>query len=286
MADKGLLGSVTGKLSGAGDSLGGALTKAMKTANMATTRGGLFEEASISKLLRGGKPKPAEIRLYKKKKDTREYDTIPCMFRPTEISISKGVSWGSAAKSTGKGKKDEDEAEDTVPKLNVPKRRFRGGHAAKIDLDLFFDTTDTGKDVRSITDKLFELVTIRKDTLSTSPMTPYCRFVWGKIVTFMAYVNDVKVKYTLFKPDGTPIRAEASISLEQAVDENKLSGQNPTSFSEARKLWVVTEGETLDWIAYQEYGDPAQWRHIAQTNNLMNPRDLRPGQLLKLTPLP
>ncbi len=282
MADKGLLGSVTDKLIGGGDMLGGALTKATKAANLATTRGGLFEEASISKMLRGGKPKPAEIRLYKKKKDSHEYDTIPCMFRPTEISISKGVSWGHAAK--GKGT-EAGEGEDTVPKLNVPKRRFRGGHAAKIDLDLFFDTTDTGKDVRSVTDKLFRLVTIRKDTLKTSPTTPYCRFVWGKIVTFMAYVTDVKVKYTLFKPDGTPIRAEASISLEQVVDENKLSGQNPTSFSEARKLWVVTEGETLDWIAYQEYGDPVHWRHIAQTNNLMNPKDLRPGQVLKLTPL-
>ncbi len=277
MADKGLLGSVSSKLGSLGDSASGPLSKAVKAANLATTRGGLFEESAISKLLRGGKPKPAELRLYKKKKDSKEYDTIPCMFRPTEISISKGARWGN-------GKKDE--AEDTVPKLNLPKRRFKGGEAAKLSLELFFDTTDTGQDVRSITDKLFTLVTIRKDTLKTSPRTPYCRFVWGKIISFMSVVTDVSVKYTLFLPDGTPVRAEASLSLEQALDELKLSSQNPTSYSDARKLWVVTEGETLDWIAYQEYGDSAQWRHIAQTNGLLNPKDLRPGQLLKLTPLP
>jgi len=62
--------------------------------------------------------------------------------------------------------------------------------------------------------------------------------------------------------------------------------QNPTTRTEARKIWVVHEGQTLDWIAYQEYGDPAYWRHIAETNNLANPMDLRPGQALKLTPLP
>ncbi len=49
---------------------------------------------------------------------------------------------------------------------------------------------------------------------------------------------------------------------------------------------MVHEGQTLDWIAYQEYGDPAYWRHIAETNDLANPKDLRPGQVLKLTPLP
>ncbi len=208
-----------------------------------------------------------------------EYETIPCMFRPTEISISKGARWGH-------GKKGEDEGNDTTPQRNVPIKRFKGGEAAKLKLDLFFDTTDTGEDVRGITDKLFKLVTIRKDTLKKSPKTPYCRFVWGKIISFMSVVTDVDVKYTLFLPDGTPIRAEASVSMEQALDEAKLSSQNPTSLSDARKLWVVTEGETLDWIAYQEYGNPAHWRHIAQTNNLLNPKELRPGQLLKLTPLP
>jgi hypothetical protein len=282
MADKGLLGSVSDKLSSAGDLFSSAKTKAMQKANMATTRGGMFEEASVTQALSGGKPKPAEIRLYKNKKDSKEYDTIPCMFRPTEISISKGVQWGGAGK-TGEGKEEE---EDVVPKRNVPVRRFKGGQAAKLDLDLFFDTTDTGKDVRAVTDKLFSLVMIRKETLKTTPRTPYCRFVWGKIVSFMSYVTDVKVKYTLFKPDGTPVRAEASLSLEQVVDETKLSGQNPTSFSDARKLWIVTEGETLDWIAYQEYGDPAHWRHIAHTNGLVNPKDLQPGQVLKLVPLP
>jgi hypothetical protein len=226
---------------------------------------------SVSGKAPGDKPQPAEIHLFKQQADTKEYDKIPCMFRPSELSISKGVRWGS---------------EKTLPQHNVPpSKSFSGGEAAKLPLSLFFDTTDTGKDVRSITDKLFTLVMIR-DVNEKPPSAPYCRFVWGKITSFMSVVTTVSVKYTLFLPDGTPVRAEASLSLEQALDEAKLTGQNPTSFSEARKLRVVTEGETLDWIAYQEYHDPAQWRHIAQTNDLLNPKDLRSGQLLKLTPLP
>lgn len=226
-------------------------------------------------------PAKAELRLYKKKSDTKEFDTISCIFRPNELSISKNAHWeGPTTTGARAGAQD-----DTLPMLNVPHKRFRGGEPAHMTLNLFFDTTDTGQDVRNYTDKLFTLTIIQKDTQKTSPKPPYCRFVWGKIVSFMAYVTDVNVRLTFFKPNGTPVRAEASVTLEQAMDEAVFPKQNPTSFSEANRVWVVVEGETLDWIAYEEYGDPSAWRHIAQTNNLLNPKDLRPGQILKLTPL-
>ena len=48
----------------------------------------------------------------------------------------------------------------------------------------------------------------------------------------------------------------------------------------------MREGESLSWIAYKEYGDPACWRHIAETNDIEDPLHLRTGQVLKLVPLP
>jgi nucleoid-associated protein YgaU len=103
----------------------------------------------------------------------------------------------------------------------------------------------------------------------------------------MSYVKKVEIDYTMFRADGTPLRAEVDLTLTE-YDLGWLSAipMNPTSMSEARKTWVVTEGQTLDWIAYQEYGNSIHWRHIAQVNHLTNPRDLRSGQILKLTPLP
>ena len=90
----------------------------------------------------------------------------------------------------------------------------------------------------------------------------------------------------MFTPGGKPIQAEVTLRLvEQDMGWRNLLPINPTSRSEARKTWRVTEGETLDWIAFQEYGDSAQWRHIAKVNKLLNPLKLRAGQLLKITPL-
>ncbi len=46
------------------------------------------------------------------------------------------------------------------------------------------------------------------------------------------------------------------------------------------KVFIVKLGDTIDSIAAREYGDPKTWRFIADTNNLDDPKDLRPGQAL------
>jgi hypothetical protein len=59
-------------------------------------------------------------------------ESITCPFNPKELSISKSVSWQT----------------DHVAKKDVSHWSFGGGNPASLPLDLLFDTTDTGKDVR------------------------------------------------------------------------------------------------------------------------------------------
>jgi nucleoid-associated protein YgaU len=46
----------------------------------------------------------------------------------------------------------------------------------------------------------------------------------------------------------------------------------------------VTEGDTLWDIAGAEYGDPQQWRRIADANGVENPRTLQVGTVLEIPP--
>ena len=226
-------------------------------------------------------PQKAKIVVYRDRKgaEGQVKETIECKFNPSEISFSKTAKWQASGADQAQGQN----AGATQKQKNLPSVEFGGGEAASMKLDLFFDTTDTGKDVRKVTDKLVALTLI--DTTIKTP--PLIRFIWGSLQSFLAYVTSVSVTFKMFLPNGTPVRATVALSLTQYGDDKvfQKQRQNPTSFSEAKKMWVVSEGERLDWIAYQEYGDAAHWRHIAQTNNLSNPFDLRPGQILKLTPL-
>jgi nucleoid-associated protein YgaU len=117
---------------------------------------------------------------------------------------------------------------------------------------------------------------------------PRCMFTWGDFtrgdyLAFEAVLCNLRVQYTYFLANGRPVRAEVDVTFK--APEDVSGGQNPTSRTEARKVWTVVQGQTLDWIAFKEYGDSAAWRHIARENNIKNPRQLRPGTILRLTPL-
>jgi nucleoid-associated protein YgaU len=202
------------------------------------------------------------------------------MYKPETLSWSKKADWHNPI--GGHHDKDCSGKEQKTPLRNVPQSTFKGGGPELLDLELFFDTTDTQLDVRLLLKPIQMLVYMVP--LRNEP--PLVMFSWGMILSKMSYVEDLDIEYTMFRADGTPLRAEVSMTLTE-YDMGWLSNipMNPTSYSEARKTWVVTEGQTLDWIAYQEYGNAMHWRHIAQVNNLSNPRDLRSGQILKLTPL-
>jgi hypothetical protein len=196
---------------------------------------------------------------------------VTCHFNPNELSLTKDVNWVEKADIGG-------DASELI---------FGGGKAQDLSIPLLFDTTDTGNDVRNEYKALFEMALIdtsKKNAKTDQGEPPMCMFQWGRFLSFTAVIKSIQQKFIMFKADGTPLRAQVTVTFKQV--NLSAQPQNPTSRSEARKIWVVEEGQRLDWIAYQEYGDSAQWRHIAETNNLDNPMTLYPGQVLKLTPLP
>lgn len=196
---------------------------------------------------------------------------VVCQFNPKDFSISKQVKWNRRIMG---GK-------------NVSDAEFAGGEPQAFRVDLVFDSTDTGSDVRDKYKTLLTMGEIDPNTVNSKTgkgQPPLCKFQWGSYLGFTGVLTSVSQNFTLFKEDGTPLRAKVTVQFGEAP--KSTSSQNPTTRSEARKIWVVHQGQTLDWIAYREYGDPGLWRYIAETNDLANPMDLRPGQVLKLKPAP
>lgn len=202
--------------------------------------------------------------------------SVEFMFNPTEYSISKSNTWNlKAAKGS-----------------NVPNWEFGGGEPRTLSLELFFDAylKKDGASVRKLTNRLFNFMmvdTSLKGQKSKMGKPPKCRLAWGADKDqFDCYITSCQVKYTLFDEQGMPVRATATLSLKEDRDPTKLLPTNPTSIGEpGRKLWVVSEGDRLDWIAHQEYGDARQWRRIAEANRLSDPLDLPAGMTLAIPPL-
>lgn len=112
-------------------------------------------------------------------------------------------------------------------------------------------------------------------------------FQWGRIWTFKAVITQLTERCTYFRDDGIPIRATLDVTFLQAKDSGVYPAQNPTTMgTTGYKQWTVRDGDTIDWIAFTEYGDSNMWRYIADLNGLDDPGHLRPGQKLSIAPPP
>ena len=199
---------------------------------------------------------------------------IECLFNPSEYTFSKRNTW---TREEVKGK-------------NVPHLEFGGGDSMTLSMQLFFDTYTNGEDVRKTTDRIWKLMNINEqltDMTSVKGRPPMVEFQWGTTWSFKAVITDISQKFTLFRYDGTPVRATLDVSFLQAEETGKYPGQNPTTVGQSGyRRRVVNEGDTIDWIAFDEYGDSAMWWFIADTNNLDDPLRLKPGQVLTIAPQP
>lgn len=209
-------------------------------------------------------------------------EPFPVPYNPTEYALSKGASY----------------ADINIPGLDSPLLQFVRGEAETLNLELFFDSTDkgTGTGAESVADRVeafYQLVKIRGD-LHTPPIL---RVTWGdrfpgnragqgdrQSPSFDCVAISCGRRFTLFNPDGVPLRAVVTLQLkEYKTLEEQVQELNLQS-SDHSRLHVVREGENLPLIAFEAYEDPSRWRLIAEHNGLTDVRNLVPGTVLVLPP--
>jgi len=198
---------------------------------------------------------------------------LDVQFNPTEYTLNKGAQI----------------AEIPIYGIDSPILQFTRGQNQKLSLDLMFDTTTSGgglgegaSDVTDLTAPFYELVKIQPRTHAV----PRIQFTWGQGLSFKAIVDSIQQKFTLFNPEGIPLRATLTVSFrEYRTLEEQIAELKPQS-PDHTKQRQVRRGDTLSRIAAEEYGDPAQWRAIADRNpDLPSVRSLEPGTTLIIPPL-
>ncbi len=211
-------------------------------------------------------PAKIKIKILDEKYDGEKEITV--QFNPTDYSLSKGAQI----------------AEIGIPGIDSPILQFVRGTNEKITLKLFFDTTDKGTDVRDETKKFYKLAKINKHTHAL----PMCRISWGESgmikgdkTNFVGITENINQKFILFKPDGTPLRAE----LELTFSEYRTLKEQVEELRSYTRTRIIKRGDTLSSIAAEEYNDPGEWRKIAEKNNILNPKILKPGKAIEIPPV-
>jgi hypothetical protein len=205
-------------------------------------------------------------------------ERLDCQFNPKQLSISTSSTW---TREPAKGAKDASEPE------------YVGANPWSLKMELFFDGWDApsspgAPSPRDVSTDIQKLLAWCKPTEESRkkevPRPPVLVFHWGTTPKFQAYLSTVDATFTMFTPEGMPVRATANITLEQIPEKDRRG--NPTSGGiVGRSSHLVADGDSLHSIAFQQLGDPRYWRALAAVNGIDDPLRLRPGTRLLLPDL-
>jgi hypothetical protein len=110
----------------------------------------------------------------------------------------------------------------------------------------------------------------------------YLLLTWGTL-RFKCRMRALKITYTLFNPDGSPLRAKVSASFKGVAEPDKPKTTD-TIDDGGRYITLKKKGD-LERICKTYYGDSSYVLDVASRNQLDSFRNLPPGTVVYFPPI-
>jgi nucleoid-associated protein YgaU len=200
---------------------------------------------------------------------------IGVLFNPTEYSFERTNAYKAMP----------------VPGLATPLLQFVNGECDTLSMDLFLDdyTDPVGPTTRERDEQqpvltriqdISRLLEIDSKLHAPSPV----RFDWGPM-EFTAVIEKLSRKVTMFHSDGRPARATLAVTFKEYRTLQRQLEDPRRESADKSKRRQITGRDSLWLLAFREYGDVNEWVHIAEANDLDDPREIAPGDWVRLPPM-
>ncbi len=113
----------------------------------------------------------------------------------------------------------------------------------------------------------------------------FLKINWGDGINFQGVLKNLDLNYTLFKPDGDPLRIKVSATFLKYLSQKERVARECKKSPDLTHVRIVKAGDRLDWMTYQIYNDPKYLIQIAKANKLTSFRKIKPGIALVFPPL-
>lgn len=162
-----------------------------------------------------------------------------------------------------------------------------------LSFDLYIDATGV---ITKNTDVVAEIKKFKKVTCSFNGTihTPnYLILIWSSAFTddkpgksvFKCRLTKLAINYTLFKPDGTPLRAKLTPTFQEFLSDKTIDLEENASSPDLTHVRTVKAGDTLPLMCYDIYRDSRFYLEVARVNGLKQFRYLEPGTRITFPPL-
>jgi hypothetical protein len=164
--------------------------------------------------------------------------------------------------------------------------QYVGSGTSKMSVELLFDSTADGSDVRKNTENIAYFIQAKPDQNNgdNKRVPPGISFEWGSFI-FRGVVNSIDETLDYFSEEGVPLRATISLSISRPeiefIDARLANGggANGRATGATTPLESARTGDNLQSIAARN-GISADWKAIASANNIDDPLRLSAGALI------
>jgi len=107
---------------------------------------------------------------------------------------------------------------------------------------------------------------------------------WGDF-EFKGILAELTIEYKLFNNEGRPLRAIGKAKFSESISPELSQKESKTNSPDLTHKRTVKAGDTLPLMTDSIYGDSKYYLEVAKVNNLINFRQLIPGQELFFPPI-
>ena len=161
-------------------------------------------------------------------------------------------------------------------------KQFVGSGTTKLSVELLFDTTADGTDVRVHTEKVAFYIMADAGSGSGSGsnrVPPGVQFEWGSFI-FRGTVESMDETLEYFSEEGVPLRANISLSISRQEIEF-LPGEQGEGGGGGVPLETAQFRDSIQGLAGRN-GKSGDWKGIAAANNIDDPLRLSAGALINV----
>lgn len=112
----------------------------------------------------------------------------------------------------------------------------------------------------------------------------FLKIFWGEEINFPCVLSQLDINYTLFYPDGSPLRVKIAATFLKYLSEKKREAEMKKRSPDLTHEKVVRTGDRLDLLTYNIYNDPKYFLQVAAINRLTTVRKLNAGEKIILPP--
>jgi len=133
--------------------------------------------------------------------------------------------------------------------------------ATKLDLELLFDTTETGHDVREDTGRLKQM---GRPAGTSNPQLPMVTFTWGAF-SFRGVIDSLQETIDLFAAEGLPLRSTIQLSMQSLELDAMRTAPPPSTQPMVSRPPAAGQGATE---TATQGGNSGAGRAVAAANGL------------------